>query len=255
MATKKQEQVVPPKANLPVAWQQRLAQAAEKQAKSAVHMGSGSTFISFKGGTLMVDGTPVPDNKFQCVVLGFMHERAWYEEEYDPNVLTTPDCYSYGPELEACVAPHENSKNKQSEKCKDCGLSKFGTAERGGGQACRQGVRLAIIAADPKTAAEAEIYQAKIPPTSIKFMKAFIDQVGAEGLPTFGVVAELSCTPDPKSVFLVKLKAIKPLPQELIGAVSNKLDEAERKIREPYPDMEAREVEKKSKAKKKQRRF
>lgn len=244
MATRasKSTAVVPAKkSQVPATLMARFKALAEKQSKGAATLGGGSSFVSLKGGNIVINSGVVPGNKFNAVILGFVHERAYYEGEYDASSPQGPDCYAYG-ELNggAPKVAHEKAKEKQCDTCAGCEYSKFGSAQRGRGQACREGVKVAFITADtdPASLAEQPIYMMSVPPTSIKFMKGYLDELGAEGLATSMVETEVFTKPDPKSIFTLHFEAGEPLDEARLSVVAEKLDEAESKLLEPYPDLE-----------------
>lgn len=236
--------VVPSTGRNVAGWADRMKKAAERQQKSVGFLGGGSRWISFKGGVITVDGASAPAGKFLCVVLGYMQTRTFYEGEYDGNNPQSPDCYAYGDEEgRPPVAPHEEAVSKQSETCADCEWSQFGTAERGRGQRCRQHVRLALVPATEE-GISGEPYFAHIPPTSIKFVKGWLEQL--DDTPCFAAVTEISVTPSAGNMFDVKMRATEPLPTQFQEGVLAILDRAEAKLREPYPEMDAEPAPKKA---------
>jgi hypothetical protein len=99
-------------------------------------------------------------------------------------------------------------------------------------------VRLAIVAADGKTEGTSTIYQAKVPPTSLKNVKGWLDEVGARELAPVQVVTQLSCTPDPKTQLQVHLKLLREVDDDTLGQVLPRISAAERMMQEPYPEFE-----------------
>ena len=251
MASKKQVAVVSGKSV--VGWADRVKAAAERQVKSVGFLGGGSNWVSFKGGVITVDGASAPAGKFNCVILGYMQERAYYEDEFDGAKPQAPDCYAYGNEDgEVPAAPHPTSKHKQSDGCKSCEWSQYGTAQRGKGQACRQSVRLALVPAT-EAGVEHDPYFARIPPTSIKAVKGWLEQLG--DTPCFAAVTEIQVTPSPGNMFDVRLSVKSELPTAFQAGVIQHLDRIDSKLREPYPDLDDREKPKTKPAPKKRGKF
>lgn len=256
MATKKSTavstEVKTPKAGVPANQMAILAELAKRQSKAASTLSSGSEFASFKGGQLVINGARMPDDTARIIVLGVMQERAYYVEDYDPDTKAAPDCYAYGnPDGDTPEAPHEKAKNPQAKTCATCEWSKYGTANRGKGQACRQGVRIAFVAADNKTEADSAIIQAKVPPTSIKNVKGWLDTIGAAGMATPQVITELSVTPDPKTQIQVLLSVEEDATPQQLSAVLPRIATAEKSMAEPYPDFDDEEEKPAKKAAKK----
>ena len=218
-------------------WADRMKTAVQKQQKAVLQMGSTSQWISFKGGVIQVKGAVAPAGKFNCIVLAYMQERAWYENEYDASNPGTPGCYAYGDdEGSVPVSPYAKSTDKQSQTCKTCEFSQYGSAAKGRGQACRQSIRIALV---PATAdgVNGEPFFARIPPTSIKYVHGWLKDLGET--PCFGAVTELSATPDVNDMFHINLNVKSLLPRELQGGVLNLLDKAEEELRQPFPEMDA----------------
>ncbi len=233
MASKKQVTVA--KSTAVTGWAERVKALAEKQVKAIAALGSQSNWISLKGGVVTVDGKSSPNGTLTGVVLGFMHERAWYEAEYDGNNPQSPDCYAYGEVNGAkASAPHEKAKNQQADACALCEFSKFGSAERGKGQACREGIRLALLLVKNGELQD-QIYFLRVPPTSMKNFSGWADSVDG---PTFVETVEITVTPNAKTMFDVHFESVSPLTPTGQAAVLAKLDESERVLAEPYPDLE-----------------
>ena len=217
-------------------WADRMKTAVQKQQKAAEQMGSSSNWISFRGGVVQVNGAVAPAGKFNCIILAYMQERSWYENEFDAANPTTPGCYAYGDDEGGVpVQPHAKSTDKQSQTCKTCALSQYGSAAKGRGQACRQSIRIALVPATAEGCA-GEPFFARIPPTSIKYVKGWLEDLG--DTPCFGAVTELSATPDVNDMFHIGLTVKQQLPRELQGAVLNLLDNAEVQLREPFPELD-----------------
>jgi hypothetical protein len=214
--------------------------------KSAEFIGGGSNWISFKGGLIQVNGGTSPDGKLQCIVLAYMQERAWYEAEFDGANPQAPDCYAYGDEDgREPIAPHEKSRNKQHATCRGCPLDEWGSAPKGRGKACRQGVRLALVPANTE-GVEGPVFFARIPPTSIKNVRGWLQALG--DTPSFAVVTEIQVRPSSENMFDVLLTPKSELPAAFQAGVMTQLDKAESDLRQPYPELEEKAPAKPAKA-------
>lgn len=232
MATKKTAGAV-------VDYQKILQDLAARQTKAAAGLSSGSNFASIKGGQLVIGGARMQNDEARVVVLHTMQERAYYVDNFDPANPVSPTCYAYG-EVDGGPpsTPHEKAAEKQSDKCNDCEHAEWGSANRGRGQACRQHMRLIFVASDNKTEAESEFVQLKIPPTSLKNVKGWLDHLGAQNLPTIAVETMVKASPDPKSQVTVSLTAGKNVLPGVLGGLLPRLADAERVISAPYPEFE-----------------
>jgi len=118
-------------------------------AAQAAALRTTGSYITFKNATLKVDGQPVPNNTADVRVLAALSERAWYDGPFDPDNAQVPVCYALDSE-----EPHPESKDPQSETCKECPKNKWGSAPprpgstvAGKGKACREGARLIMVPA------------------------------------------------------------------------------------------------------------
>ena len=235
MASKKQ--VAPIEGKAVTGWADRVKQAAQKQVKAAENIGGGgSPWVSFKGGVITVDGASSPNGVMNCVVLGYMQERAWYEAEYDGNNPQSPNCYGYGDaDGNEPPTPHDKARDKQNPTCKGCQWDEWGSAAKGRGKACRQGVRLALLPAT-QDGVEGPVFFARIPPTSIKNVRGWLQSLGET--PCFAVLTEIKVTPSAGNMFDVFLTPKAQIPTSFQAAIISKLDAAESDLRQPYPELE-----------------
>src|SRR5512139_2042957 len=137
MATKKQSKAVvvaPQKAVLNINWKERAAESvAKSKAVAAKLPQSSGNKLSFKGGVITLAGNRL-DNPLPLVILAYGYERSYYSTAYQPDVFTTPDCYS----LDG-VAPAANSTVPQSDRCATCRFNEYGSAPNGKGKGCKEG--------------------------------------------------------------------------------------------------------------------
>jgi hypothetical protein len=208
MATKKQEvaEATGGEVAIPQDWQAALA--AEAKA-TASNVRPASSTISLRSGIVSYQGTQAPDNKLDVVIIDFAQEHTLYKTKYDPDNVSSPDCYavaSAGVELKD-MTPGDNVANPESTNCGDCPMLKWGSSLNGGrGKACQQRFRLiaipagALSSADEILSAEAAIV--KLPVTSGKVWSQYISTVASlHKRPEWAVVTTLSAKPDPKTQF------------------------------------------------------
>jgi hypothetical protein len=224
------------KATLPANWEQQMRDDAKKGRAREASVAIGQ-FMSTRGGILAFQGTPVPGNKLQCVILAAILENAYYPGEFDPDNPTPPACYAFG-DLDADMAPHEQAPDKQSPSCPTCDLNKFGSAERGKGKACKNGRRMAVMHADSLKGdlKDASIAFLKIPPTSLGSFASYVKQIdNLVGKPLYAVVTEIGIVPDPRSQYKVVFGLVKAISdKKLLGAVFLKAREMQADIAFPY---------------------
>ncbi len=167
-------------------------------------------FLSFKSGQMSFNGEEIEDNELRCVIVGWAYHNAYYDPSvrYDPKNPQSPLCYATATSEEELV-PHEEAPEKQASACLGCPLNEFGTAATGRGKACKNGIRLALIAEDDMNdPSSAEVVYAAIPTKSIKNWLIYVtrelrDKVGR---PSWAVVTSMKCTPDAESQFKITFR-------------------------------------------------
>ena len=208
--------------------------AARLAAQAAVRdsMATGGAYISFKGGHMSIDGTPVPSGEVAVVPLGVAFERTYYEGEYNPDVPQTPACYTFNGQI-----PHPEAVSPQSPTCKGCPHDEWGSGARGKGKKCRESARLAVIAADADYDT-ASIYTAKVPISSIGTVKDYLAYCTANGKLIGQTIAKLKVVPDAKTIFKVTLTPVDAVDVDL-ELVLKRMDTAEGLVHQPYPVLDA----------------
>lgn len=242
-------------------WDKELAKQANVAAGMEASASGGGQFFSLKSGVLSFGGNPFPRNEMAVIILDTIMENVFYEGEYDPDVPQGPTCFAFDRD-EKVMKPHiqvveaGNSQAGASGLCQGCEMNEWGSAGKGRGKACRNTRRLAMIPAgdfDKKTDEftligdlehyqHAEIAYMKLPVTSVKSYSTFVKQV-AETLkrPPHGIVARVFVVPDAKSQFKVLFEALMKVPDDVMGAVMKRHEEAKSGIDFPYRPFEEEE--------------
>lgn len=186
-----------------VKWDEELANLA-KDATKGMDLPT-AKFISIRGGKLSFGGAAVPGNELRCVVLGWVHENQYYDEDFNPDVPQVPACYAFGVDTKE-MEPHENAPSKQSSACEGCPLNEYGSADRGKGKACKNVLRLALIAeSDLEDLDSAEIVYMKVPVMSVKNFLVYAAKQLKDVLkrPYWSVITNITVEPDDKSQYRV----------------------------------------------------
>lgn len=238
-----------------VDWAEEMARQAKVAAAMAESMSTGSWF-GLKAGVLKFNGDELPDNQMGVIILASALENAYYDEPYDSENPTSPKCFAIelasGTALKT-IAPHAlvtDAGNQQcgpSGTCAGCDKNQFGSAEKGKGKACSNKMRLALIPAGKLTSAgqftptkgadhyaTAQIAKLRIPTMSTLEYNGFVKRVaGALQLPPHGVYCKIKVVPDAKSQFRVTFQELTRVPNEYLGALMSRLEEAQKAIEEP----------------------
>lgn len=253
-----------------VKWDEELAKQAEVAAKMEENSGGGQ-FFSVRAGVLSWNDAPVPDNQMGVIILDSILENVWYETEFDPDNPSGPSCFAFGRDEDG-MTPHDNvvkAGTAQEGPCKSCPMNEWGSADKGKGKACRNTRRLAMIPAGTFRNGKFEPFEEvehfeqtafgfmKLPVTSVKGYASFVKQVASSlKRPPHGVVTRVKVVPDAKTQFKVTFEPIMNVPNEVLGAVFKRREEAMATIDFPYQPPEEKPAAKGRGAKpQKQRRY
>lgn len=83
--------------------------------------------------------------------------------------------------------PRASEAYRASFDCASCPLSQFGSAKKGGGQACKQNKLLFVLT--PESSLPIVV---KVPPSSLRPVQGFMLRLSGKGIPMYGVVVGLS---------------------------------------------------------------
>jgi hypothetical protein len=227
-----------------------MAKSAKVQAKAEA-VDNYSKSISTRGGILAVDGTPIPGNSIDVIVLLSVHENKFYEGEFDPDNFAIPDCYAFGDvnneeDPSEGMAPHPEAPNKQHDNCEECPMNQWGSAAKGRGKACKNVRNLYVmdsseIEGTPKEIEAAELRRLTLPVTSVKNWGRYAAQVADDmERPSWGVITTISIVPDAKTQFAVvfEFKELINFTQETYDALKKKLAALKKDVIQPYVQFE-----------------
>jgi hypothetical protein len=230
-------------------WDAQLAEAAKRMQDQAADFGGGR-FISVRGGQLSIDGDAVPGNRIAVVVLYSLRENVYYDGDFDPDDPQTPLCFAF--DAGGQLAPHADAQDPQCDTCKDCRWAEWGSAARGRGKACRNRIRLAVLAAgkldgrgafeaydDPKHFAGDAIYQLSVPPTSGKIWRRYLGGLGGAHPAT--VFTLIDVVPDPKDQWHFAFERLDRVPDRIGQVLVERLGDAHEAISQPYQLIEREE--------------
>lgn len=220
-------------------WEEQFADLAKEDTKGVIT--SDGRFLSFKNGDLSFGGEEIPDNELEMVIVGWMYHNTYYDPDikYDPKDPAPPLCYSFGREAEE-MEPMDEAPDKQCGTCHGCPMNVFGSGI-GNSKACKNNVRIALIASDDlDNIEESEVIYANIPPTSIKNWNAYIAKTlrDKHKRPCWSVVTLLSVTKESDSVFQVHFEIAEDgilKDPKLFAPLQQKYNDTMGKIVTPYP--------------------
>lgn len=218
-----------------------LAQAqVAKATEESVALGQ---FFGTQGGILAFNGSPIKDNKMDVIVVDHILQNTYYKGKFKADTPQTPVCYAFG-RVDKELAPHKNCSDPQHEQCKGCENNEFGTSDLGRGKACKNGRRLACIAANvldkPDGIADAPIAYLTVPVTSVRGWAGYVQQLAnALGIPPLGVVTEVEVVKDAKTQFKVTFKAKERVTDKVaLSALLARQKLVAAEIAFPFPEIE-----------------
>lgn len=135
---------------------------------------------------LLPDGNKV-DGPLEVVVVDFINKNVYYEGAYDPNNITSPNCFAIHPIVKE-MAPSANAPDKQCDDCSSCPMNQFGSA--GKGKACKNTRVLAVL--PPDADESTPMWLLNVSPTAIKGFDGFVGSVQRTfEMPPIAVVVEV----------------------------------------------------------------
>lgn len=221
-----------------------LAQAnVAKATEESVALGQ---FFQLEGGVLAFNGSPIKDNKMEVIIVDHVLQNVYYKGKFKAGVPQSPICYAFG-RNDKELKPHEKSPEPQNENCKTCQHNEFGTSDVGRGKACKNGRRLACIAADvldkPGNIVDAPLAYLAVPVTSVRGWAGYVSNLANSlNIPPLGVVTEVEVVKDKKTQFKVVFKAKERITDKAaLSALLQRQKLVAKEIIFPYPEIEADE--------------
>lgn len=118
--------------------------------------------VKAKEGFTLPDGTVL--DELEAVILDIRYVNALYTKRYTPGQVESPDCWSVSADAND-MAPDDRSTKKASDACEGCPKNEWGSDTGGGrGKACKNTIRLALVA--PDATAKSPVYILDLAPTS-----------------------------------------------------------------------------------------
>lgn len=233
-------------------WDEELAKEAQIAKAREDKQAAGSNSFTTSGGILKLDGNPIPGNSMDVVILHSVALNQFYKNAWDPKNPVPPDCFAFEDE-NGDMAPHKMAADKQCEDCATCPLNAFGSAKDNRGQpaegkACKNGRRLAVIAAGKAGAGKfifdkadelkvADIRLLTLPPTSLKSWAQYVKGLANTlNVPPFAMVSRITLVPE-KTYFKVQVDALERVPNDLIPVLMARRGEAKEEATKPFQPM------------------
>lgn len=176
---------------------------------------------------VLMDGVTEIGDTLDVVILGAAVEHALYPKAYQAGEHETPVCFYVGPS-EADAKPDALSTAPQAATCATCAKNAFGSHPSGrGGKACGQRRRLLLLVlGDNDDPSEAPLRRLRVPPTSAKFVDAYVRLILGHGRPVQSVVTTVKLEKDPKNKVNVRFAPKRPLnDRAALEAIARRVEE------------------------------
>ena len=211
--------------------------------------------ISLKAGVMSYEGSPVPGNNMDVIIVCGAQRNVFYAGQYDPNNIVNPNCFALGDGDEPMMAhenvPDENvptdsdkTKREDPRACVGCAMNEWGSDLRGGrGKACKETRRVIVLPTDVleqedpvEAILKSEMAIVDLPVTSVKNYSNLVNSVASTlGLPVWAVVTNVLVSPHPKKQFEVTFTPLRVAGgADVIRALQKRRDEALRLALVPY---------------------
>ncbi len=164
-----------------------------------------SNKISTKGKKFTLPSGTASTGPLNVIVLDWRWVMAHYPGVFNAKNPQDPDCFAVGinkPES-GLLIPHESIEEPHSDNCSDCPKNEWGSSPTGGGKACKNQLRLLVIAPDADEGTEPlTLY---VSPTALKNFFAYMSELaGVHGLDPVQVITQIGFDPNetyPKLTF------------------------------------------------------
>lgn len=226
-----------------VNWEEKFATIA-KDSMAGIDLPT-AKWLSIKSGVLSYGGAEVPDNQLRCIIVGWAFENQYYVGRFDANNPSSPVCYAFGTDADEMV-PHEKASDPQCGSCAECPYNEYESDPKGGkGKACKNVVRLALIAeSDLEDLDKAEVVYLKVPVTSVKNFKYYAAKELKTVLkrPMWSVLTLLDVAPDDTNAvkvtfsFIEKLEENDSFAEGCFERLEEMFEQTMESIGFPYPE-------------------
>jgi hypothetical protein len=246
--------------NLPVDWASQFADEAKEVAaleRPAI------ANIGFRGGVMTYGGNEIESNTISGIALAYTFEHTYYADDWDPDNPQPPTCFAQSLPVQAGkdgnqMIPHTNVESPFHPQCGGCPNLEWKSAPGSNGKACKQIRKIAFIPYNADFTAEqvriAEVGIAKLPVTSVKNWKKYVNEVSAtHERPPWAVVTTMKVKNHAKFQFQVLFECgDKVMGDDILAALNARIPEVQALLLSPYTYEEEEEAaEPKKKGKKK----
>lgn len=164
-----------------------------QQAKASLPPSTGTTIRITRDKQFEFPDGLITAGPFDSVIVGWRYLNALYTKRWNPNEVSSPDCWAQG-EVEPELAPHESVKKAQAPACAECPYNEWGSGPEGRGKKCKNIIKLAIVAPDADAKATPLIL--KTSPTATGPLAKYLRNVISGGKMPIEIITTIGFNPD-----------------------------------------------------------
>lgn len=220
-----------------MSWDEDLAREAKE---IAAQERPSISQISLRAGVMQYRGVAIPGNKLKCIIVASAVERRYDTKPFDPSNITPPDCFALSITGQDMV-PDPNSSAPQAANCAACPHNAWQPNPKRPGtnhKPCKERRRIVLVPADSVdsgTVRGVEMAMLAIPVTSVKHWATYVNRIASEfSRPPWGMITEISVTPNPKTQFEVKFEPLDVIPSDHLPHVHARIEGAKGAALVPY---------------------
>lgn len=172
-------------------------------------------------------------SELEIVLLSWITTNTYYDRPFSPDAHFPPVCGAINTEV-AYLAPQENAPKPQHTSCDECPKNQFKSGANGRGKACRNARRIAFVLLNGGAdVSKAPLYSMECPPTSIRHVDRYIQQVTARfGSLPFALRTKVTLDKE-QAYSTFRFETMGVLPDDDIIAAYKRIDEGKAAINTP----------------------
>lgn len=166
--------------------QERIAQQITQQ-NIRMPVNTGPNRIKLAGCVFTLPDGSSNEGPLDAIILDFTFVNSFFEGVYNANTPAPPVCSARNRNANEMV-PMVSSSKPQNETCEGCAQNEY--PPQGGGKPCKNGITVALVAAD--LGPDAPIMTLDVSPTGIKGFLKYIEGLAHKGNAPLQVITKIS---------------------------------------------------------------
>lgn len=145
--------------------------------------------VSLKGKAFTLPGGESSAGPMSVIVLDWRNTRLYYKGVYNANKPEPPSCFAINKFVDD-LHPSENAPEAQCDTCSECAFNEWGSAPTGKGKACKNGIRVAVVGANPKE--DSQVLTLDVSPTSLGSFNSLVNDLASKSLLPIQTLTDIS---------------------------------------------------------------